>query len=65
MSCARSAEWFDAPDTDDDDGCAEQDEGAGAAGSKPEQAATRSEKLRRHGEARNLSRRDERKTRTD
>ena len=29
---------LDAPDTDDDDGCAEQGEGAGAAGPKPEQA---------------------------
>jgi hypothetical protein len=33
-----------APDTDDDDGCAEQGEGAGAAGLKPEQAGTRNKK---------------------
>ena len=46
---------LDAPDTDDDDGCAEQGEGAGAAGPKPEQAGTRNKKLRRDGEARNLS----------
>ena len=46
---------LDAPDTDDDDGCAEQGEGAGAAGPKAEQAGTRSKKLRRDGETRNLS----------
>ena len=46
---------LDAPDTDDDDGCAEQGEGAGAAGPKAEQARTRNKKLRRDGEARNLS----------
>ena len=52
---------LDAPDTDDDDGCAEQGEGAGAAGPKPEQAGTRNKKLRWHGEACNLSRREEHK----
>ena len=41
---------LDAPNTDDD-GCAEQGEGAGAAGPKPEQAGTRNKKLRRDGEA--------------
>jgi hypothetical protein len=46
---------LDAPDTDDDDGCAEQRGGAGAAGSKPEQAGTRTKKLRRDSEALNLS----------
>jgi hypothetical protein len=46
---------LDAPDTDDDDGCAEQGEGAGAAGHKPEQAGTRNKKVRRNGDARNLS----------
>jgi hypothetical protein len=46
---------LDAPDTDDDDGCAEQCEGAVAAGPKPEQAGTRNKKLRRDGEALNLS----------
>ena len=46
---------LDAPDTDDDDGCAEQGEAAGAAGPKREQARTRNKKLRRDGEARNLS----------
>jgi hypothetical protein len=46
---------LDAPDTDEDDGCAEQGKGAGAAGPKPEQAGTRNKKLRRDGEARNLS----------
>ncbi|MEI7747333.1 MAG: hypothetical protein WCJ28_07320, partial [Actinomycetota bacterium] len=55
---------LDAPDTDDDDGCAEQGEGAGAAGPKPEQAGTRNKKVRRDGEARNLSQqqREERQT---
>jgi hypothetical protein len=55
---------LDAPDTDDDDGCAEQGEGTGAAGPKHEQAGTRNKKLRRDGEARNLSRqqREERQT---
>jgi hypothetical protein len=54
---------LDAPDTDDDDGCAQQGEGAGAAGPKPEQVPTRNKKLRRDGEAHNLSQqqRDERK----
>ncbi len=46
---------LDAPDTDDDDGCAEQGEEAGTAGPKPEQAGTRNKKRRRAGEARNLS----------
>ena len=47
---------LNAPDTDDDDdGCAEQGEGAEAAGPNPEQAGTRNKKLRRDGEARNLS----------
>jgi hypothetical protein len=46
---------LDAPDTDDDDGCAEQGEGAGAAGPKAEPAGMRNKKLRRDGEARNLS----------
>jgi hypothetical protein len=46
---------LDAPDTDDDDGCAEQGEGAGAAGPKPEQAGRRNKKVRRDGEACNLS----------
>jgi hypothetical protein len=46
---------LDAPDTDDDDGCAKQGKGAGTAGPKPEQAGTRNKKLRRDGEARNLS----------
>ena len=46
---------LDAPDTDDDDGCAEQGEGAGAAGPKPEQAGMRNKKVRRDGDARNLS----------
>jgi hypothetical protein len=52
---------LDAPDTD---GCAEQGEGAAAAGPKPEQAGTRNKKLRRDGEARNLSQqqREERQT---
>jgi hypothetical protein len=40
---------LDAPDTDDDDGCAEQSDGAGAGGPKPEQSGTRNKKLR-HGE---------------
>jgi hypothetical protein len=55
---------LDAPDTDDDDGCAEQGEGAGAAGPKPEQAGTRNKKVRRDGDARNLSQqqREERQT---
>ncbi len=54
---------LDAPDTDDD-GCAEQGEGAGAAGPKREQAGTSNKKLRRDGEARNLSQqqREERQT---
>jgi hypothetical protein len=54
---------LDAPDTDHDDGCAEQGEGAGAAGLKPEQGDMRNKKLRRDGEARNLSQqqREERK----
>jgi hypothetical protein len=43
----------DAPDIDDDDCCAEQGEGAGEAGPKPEQ--TRNKKVRRNDEARNLS----------
>ena len=53
-----------APDTDDDDACAEQGEGAGAVGPKPEQAGTSNKKLRRDGEARNLSQqqREERQT---
>jgi hypothetical protein len=48
---------LDTPDTDDDDdGCAEQGEGARAAGHNPEQAATRNKKPRWDGEeARNLS----------
>jgi hypothetical protein len=46
---------IDTPDTDDDDGCAEEGEGAGVAGPKPEQAWTRNKKVRRDGEARNLS----------
>ena len=46
---------LNAPDTDDDDGCAEQGGGAEAAGPNPEQAGTRNKKLRRNGEARNLS----------
>ena len=37
------------------EGCAEQGEGAGAAGPKAEQAGTRNKKIRRDGEARNLS----------
>ena len=45
---------LDAPDTDDDDGCTEQGEGAGVEGPKPEQAGTRSKKLRWDGEARNF-----------
>jgi hypothetical protein len=49
---------LDAPDTDDDDRCAEQDEGAGAAGPKPEQAGTRNKRLRRNGEARHVSQRE-------
>jgi hypothetical protein len=53
---------LNAPDTDDDDGCAEQGEGAEAAGPNPEQAGTRNKKLRRNGEARNLSPLEERKT---
>jgi hypothetical protein len=55
---------LDAPDTDDDDGCAEQGEGAGTAGPKAEPAGTRNKKLRRDGEARNLSQqqREERQT---
>jgi hypothetical protein len=52
---------LDAPDTDDDDGCAEQGEGPGAAGPKAEQAGTRTKKVRWDGEACNLSRREERK----
>ncbi len=43
---------LDAPDTDNDDGCAEQGEGAGAVGPKPEQAGARNKKLRRDGEVR-------------
>jgi hypothetical protein len=46
---------LDAPDTDDDDGCAEQGDGAGASLPKPHQTWTRNKKLRRDGEARNLS----------
>jgi hypothetical protein len=46
---------LDAPDTDDDDGCAGQGEGAGAAGPKPEQAGSRNKKLSRDDKARNLS----------
>jgi len=53
---------LNAPDTDDDAGCAEQGEGAEAAGPNPEQAGTRNKKLRRNGEARNLSPLEERKT---
>jgi hypothetical protein len=51
---------LDAPDTDND----EQGEGPGAAGPNPEQDGKRKKKLRRDGEARNLSRqqREERKT---
>ena len=47
-----------------DDGCAEDGEGAGASGPKREQAGTKNKKLRRDGDARNLSqqRREERKT---
>ena len=59
---AQRARW---PDTDDDDGCAEQGEGAGGVPNhKPEQAGTRNKELRRHSEARNLSqqRREEHKT---
>ncbi len=41
---------LDAPDTDGD-GCAEQGEGAGAVGPKPEQGGTRNKKLRRDGDA--------------
>jgi hypothetical protein len=54
---------LDATDTDDDDDCAEQGEGAGAAGPKPERTGT-TKKVRRHGDARNLSQqeREERKT---
>jgi hypothetical protein len=47
---------LDASDTDDDDGCGEQGGGAGAAGPNPGPAGTRNKKLRRDGEARNLSR---------
>ena len=46
---------LDAPDTDDDDGCAEQGEGAGATGPRPEQAGTSKKKHRQDVEARNLS----------
>jgi hypothetical protein len=46
---------FDESGTDDDDGCVDQDEGDGAAGPKPVQVGTRNKKLRRDGEARNLS----------
>jgi hypothetical protein len=55
---------LDAPDTDDDDGYAEEGEGAGAAGPNAEEAVTRNKKLRRDGEARHLSqqRREECKT---
>jgi hypothetical protein len=42
-------------DVSDTDVCAEQGEGVGAAGPKPEQAGTRNKKLRRDGEARKLS----------
>ena len=37
---------LDAPDTDDDDGCAEQSDGAGAVEPKPEQSGTRNKNLR-------------------
>ena len=42
-------------DTDDDDDCAEQGEGVGAAGPKPEQVGTRNKTLSRDSEARKLS----------
>jgi hypothetical protein len=45
---------LDAPDIDGDDGCAEEGEGAGAAGPKPKEAVIRNKKVRRDGEARNL-----------
>jgi hypothetical protein len=53
-----------ASDTDDDDDCAEQGEGAETAGPKPEQPGTRNKKLRRGDECLNLShqQREERQT---
>ena len=44
-----------APDTDDDDGCEEQGKGVGAACPKIDQDGMRKKKLRRDGEALNLS----------
>jgi hypothetical protein len=54
---------LDAPDTDGDDGCAQQGEGAGAAGPQNEKVEKRKKKMRRDGQAHNLSqqKRDERK----
>jgi hypothetical protein len=53
-----------APDTDDDDGCEEQGKGVGAACPKIDQDGMRKKKLRRDGEALNLSQqqREERQT---
>ena len=45
-----------APDTSDDDGCQGRAKEARAAGPQLEQAEMRNKKLRRDGEARNLSR---------
>ncbi len=53
---------LDAPDTSDDNGCAEQGGGTAAAGPKPEQGEMTNKKLRLDGEARNLLRREECKT---
>jgi len=51
---------LDAPDTSDDDGCQGRGKEAGAAGPQLEKVEMRNKKLRRDGEARNLSR-EERK----
>ncbi len=59
MGDKRSA--LDAPDTSDDDGCAEQGDGTASEGPKPEQGEMRNKKRRRDGEACNLLQREERK----
>jgi len=53
---------LDAPDTSDDDGCQRRGKEAGAAGPQLEEAEMRNKKLRRDGEARNVSQ-EERKMR--